>query len=77
MIVEVLKAEERLIVPKMEVWAVNLDQRIQPREVMHPLMFLKLQGVISRVVADKPVPQQEQALVLLLSISGQAPPQWL
>jgi len=83
LIVEVLKAEERLLVPKMEVWAVNLEQRIRPKEIMHPLMFLKLQGVVSRVVAAteklgiSPVPQQDQTLVLLRSISGQTPPQWL
>ena len=51
MIVEVPKAEERLLVPKMEVWVVNLDQRIRPKEIMYPLMLLKLQGVVSRVVA--------------------------
>ena len=83
MMVEVLKAEERLLVPKMEVWAVNLDQRIRPREIMHPLMFLNLQGVVSKVVAAagklgiSPVAQQDQTLVLLPRISGQAPPQWL
>ena len=83
MIVEVPKAEERLLVPKMEVWVVNLDQRIRPKEIMYPLMLLKLQGVVSRVVAAteklgiSPVAQQDQTLVLLPRISGQTTPQWL
>ena len=83
MIVEVQKAEEQLLVPKMEVWAVNLVQTIRPREIMHPLMFLKLQGVVSRIVAATEklgisfVPQQDQTLVLPLRILGQTPLPWL